>query len=114
MGRWAAACRDLGRAPIPSCSCTVVQSIAHPGEDARRAARRSRVDAGDSYDAALAESIIGLFKTEVIQRKGPWRHLEAVEFATLTWVDGSTRVACSNRLATCRPPSMKRTTMLRL
>jgi len=42
---------------------------------------------GDSYDNALAESIIGLFKTEVIQRKGPWRHLEAVEFATLRWVD---------------------------
>ena len=42
---------------------------------------------GDSYDNALAESIIGLFKTEVIHRKGPWRHLEAVEFATLTWVD---------------------------
>jgi transposase InsO family protein len=42
---------------------------------------------GDSYDNALAESIIGLFKTEVIQRKGPWRHLEGVEFATLTWVD---------------------------
>ncbi len=42
---------------------------------------------GDSYDNALAEAIIGLFKTEVIQRKGPWRHLEAVEFATLTGVD---------------------------
>jgi len=42
---------------------------------------------GDSYDNAMAESIIGLFKTEVIQRKGPWRHLEAVEFATLRWVD---------------------------
>ena len=42
---------------------------------------------GDSYDNAMAESIIGLFKTEVIQRKGPWRHLETVEFATLTWVD---------------------------
>jgi transposase InsO family protein len=42
---------------------------------------------GDSYVNALAESIIGLFKTKVIQRKGPWRHLEAVEFATLTWVD---------------------------
>ena len=42
---------------------------------------------GDSYDNALAESLIGLFKTEVIQRKGPWRHLEAVEFATLAWVD---------------------------
>jgi transposase InsO family protein len=42
---------------------------------------------GDSYDNALAESIIGLFKTEVIQRKGPWRQLENVEFATLEWVD---------------------------
>jgi putative transposase len=42
---------------------------------------------GDSYDNALAESIIGLFKTELIRRKGPWRHLEAVEFATLDWVD---------------------------
>ena len=42
---------------------------------------------GDSYDNALAETIIGLFKTEVIQRKGPWRAGEAVEFATLRWVD---------------------------
>jgi len=42
---------------------------------------------GDSYDNALAESVIGLFKTEVIRRQGPWRTLEAVEFATLTWVD---------------------------
>jgi transposase InsO family protein len=42
---------------------------------------------GDSYDNALAESVIGLFKTEVIQRTGPWRHLEAVEFATLDGVD---------------------------
>jgi putative transposase len=40
---------------------------------------------GDAYDNALAESVIGLFKTEVIQRKGPWRSLEAVEFATLAW-----------------------------
>jgi putative transposase len=42
---------------------------------------------GDSYDNALAETSIGLFKTEVIRLKGPWRHLEAVEFATLDWVD---------------------------
>jgi len=42
---------------------------------------------GDSYDNALAETIIGLFKTEVIRRRGPWRNLEAVEFATLEWVD---------------------------
>jgi putative transposase len=42
---------------------------------------------GDSYDNALAETVIGLFKTEVINRRGPWRSLEAVEFATLEWVD---------------------------
>lgn len=42
---------------------------------------------GDSYDNALAESIIGLYKTEVIRRRGPWRHLDAVEYATLEWVD---------------------------
>ena len=42
---------------------------------------------GDSYDNALAESIIGLYKTEVIRTRGPWRGLEPVEFATLDWVD---------------------------
>jgi len=42
---------------------------------------------GDSYDNALAESVIGLYKTEVIRRRGPWRQLEAIEFATLEWVE---------------------------
>lgn len=42
---------------------------------------------GDSYDNALAESINGLYKTEVIRRRSPWRSFEAVEFATLEWVD---------------------------
>ena len=42
---------------------------------------------GDAFDNALAESVIGLYKTEVIRRRGPWRTLEAVEFATLEWVD---------------------------
>ena len=42
---------------------------------------------GDSYDNALAETVIGLFKTEVIRRLGSWRNLEAVEFATFEWVD---------------------------
>ena len=41
---------------------------------------------GDSYDNALAETIIGLFKTEVIRRRGPWRNVEAVEMAVLEWV----------------------------
>lgn len=42
---------------------------------------------GDSYDNALAETIIGLFKTEVVHRRGPWHTLEHVEFATLEEVD---------------------------
>ena len=42
---------------------------------------------GDSYDNALAETINGLYKTEVIRRRGPWRNIDAVEYATLAWVD---------------------------
>ena len=55
----------------------------------RRAAagiERSVGSAGDSYDNALAETVIGLFKTEEIRRRGPWKGLEDVEFATLEWV----------------------------
>ena len=42
---------------------------------------------GDSYDNALAETINGLYKTEVIRRRGPWRNIDDVEYATLEWVD---------------------------
>jgi len=42
---------------------------------------------GDSYDNALAETIIGLYKTEVIRCRGPWKSIDDVEFATLEWVD---------------------------
>jgi transposase InsO family protein len=42
---------------------------------------------GDSYDNALAETVIGLYKSELILRRGPWRNLETVEFGTLEWVD---------------------------
>jgi putative transposase len=42
---------------------------------------------GDSYDNVLAETINGLYKAEVIWRRGPWRSVEAVEYATLEWVD---------------------------
>jgi putative transposase len=42
---------------------------------------------GDALDNALAESVIGLFKTELIRRRGPWRTVEHVEAATLGWVD---------------------------
>jgi transposase InsO family protein len=42
---------------------------------------------GDSYDNALAETMIGLYKTELIRRRGPWKGIDDVEFATLEWVD---------------------------
>ncbi len=42
---------------------------------------------GDSYDNALAETIIGLYKTELIRRRGPWKLIDDVEFSTLEWVD---------------------------
>jgi putative transposase len=42
---------------------------------------------GDSYDNALAETTIGLYKTELIRRRGPWRDLDDLEFTTLEWVD---------------------------
>jgi transposase InsO family protein len=67
---------------------------------------------GDSYDNALAESVIGLFKTEVIQRNGPWRHLDAVEYAS-SGSTGFTRVGCWNRLATYHRQNTKRATMRR-
>ena len=42
---------------------------------------------GDSYDNAMAETIIGLFKTEVIWPRGPWKNIDEVEYATQQWVD---------------------------
>jgi putative transposase len=48
---------------------------------------RSVGSVGDSYDNALAETIIGLYKTELIRRRGPWRNVDGVEYATLEWVD---------------------------
>ncbi len=42
---------------------------------------------GDSYDNAMAESVIGLYKTELLRRRGPWRSISDLELATLEWVD---------------------------
>lgn len=42
---------------------------------------------GDSYDNAMAESVMGLFKTELVRWQGPWRGLDDLELATLTWID---------------------------
>jgi putative transposase len=62
-------------------------SIRYSERLAEAGAQPSAGSVGDSYDNALAETIIGLYKTEVIHRRGPWRHGEAVEYATLEWVD---------------------------
>jgi hypothetical protein len=61
---------------------------------------------GDSYDNALAEIINGLYKAEVIHRCGPWRSFEAVEFATLEWVDWLTIDVSWNPSVTSRPPKL--------
>ena len=62
-------------------------SIRYTERLAQAGAESSVGSVGDSYDNALAETIIGLFKTEVIRRRGPWRTIDAVEYATLEWVD---------------------------
>ena len=68
---------------------------------------------GDAYDNALAETINGLFKAEVIRRRGPWKGIDDVEYATLEWgCTGSTPSACSSRSATSRLRSMRRCIIL--
>ena len=70
--------RTAGRSILPSAT---------PSRLAEAGIEPSVGSVGDSFDNALAETVIGLFKTEVIRRRGRWRSLEAVEFATLEWVD---------------------------
>jgi transposase InsO family protein len=61
-------------------------SIRYTERLAEAGMERSVGSIGDSYDNALAEAVIGLYKKEVIRRKGPWHNLDHVEFETLTWV----------------------------
>jgi putative transposase len=62
-------------------------SIKYTGRLAEAGIEPSVGSVGDSYDNALTETINGLYKAEVIHRRGPWRSFEAVEYATLEWVD---------------------------
>jgi putative transposase len=62
-------------------------SIRYTERLAEAGAQPSVGSVGNSFDNAMAESIIGLFKTELIRRRGPWRGLDAVELATMEWVD---------------------------
>ena len=75
---------EMLRGPL---ECKQYLSIRYTERLAEAGIERSVGSVGDSYDNALAETIIGLYKTEVIWRNGPWRNMEEVEFATLEWVD---------------------------
>jgi putative transposase len=85
--------RRCGLALAPRVWCTIVTgageylSIRYSERLAEAGVEPSVGSVGDSYDNALAETIIGLYKTEVIHRRGPWRQLDEVEYATLEWVD---------------------------
>ena len=92
--RWSRQFTPAGATPSPASCITVMpgRSITLDAVYGSPRGRRHRAIQSAAkaiaYDNALAESVIGLYKTEVIRRKGPWRTLEAVEFATfLTWVD---------------------------
>ncbi len=96
---------QLGRKGIPVARCTVARLMSDLGlrgvrrgafkvttiSDGRRLAEAGAVASvgsrGDSYDNTLAETINGLNKTEVIRRRGPWKNIDDVEFATLEWID---------------------------
>jgi len=68
---------------------------------------------GDSYDNALAETINGLYKTELIKPRGPWRTVDQVEIATAEWVDWSTSGGSTSTAATSHPPNSKPPTTLK-
>jgi transposase InsO family protein len=71
----------------PPLESTQYISIKYSERLAKAGIEPSVGSVGDSYDNALAETVIGLFKTEVIHRRGPWRSFDGVEYATLEWVD---------------------------
>lgn len=66
---------------------TDIRKSAEDVEAERAAPDNDLGSKGDSYDNALAESVIGLYKSELITMRGPWRTVDDVELGTLTWVD---------------------------
>ena len=66
--------------------CAAASSIRHTERLAEAGALTSVGRRGDSYDDALAESVIGLYKADLVRRRGPWRGLDDLEIATLEGV----------------------------
>jgi putative transposase len=79
-GEWRPAIDHAGTDVRKYLSIRYTERLAEAGIE------RSAGSVGDSYDSALAETGIGLYRTEVIRRRGPWRNIDAVEYATLEWV----------------------------
>jgi putative transposase len=88
------------RRPVELAQCL---SIRYTERLAEAGIEPSVGSAGDSHDNALAESIIGLYKTEEIRRRGPWKGVEEVEFATLEWVAWSRHAALAGAARVCSP-----------
>ena len=87
MAIWARSDKDLGGLVHHNDRGVQYMSIRYTERLAEAGAVCSAGSRGDSYDNALAETIIGLYKTELIRNRGPWKNLDDVEFATLEWVD---------------------------
>ena len=96
------------RRPVES---TQYLSIRYTERLAEAGIERSVGSAGDSYDNAMAESVIGLFKTEVIRRRGPWRASRTSSSRRWRGSPGTTTTACSSPSATCHRPSSSRLIM---
>jgi len=87
MAIWSRRSADLGGLVHHSDRGVQYLAIRYTERLAEEGAVRSVGSRGDSYDNALAETVVGLYKTELIRRRGPWRSLEQVELATAEWVD---------------------------
>ena len=86
-------------------------SIRYTERLARAGIEPSTGSTGDSYDNALAKTVIGLFKTEGTHRRGPWKGLEDLEFATLEWVAWYNGGRLLEPLGYVHRPGSKRPTM---
>jgi transposase InsO family protein len=91
--------REVLRRPIESAQYLSIRCTERLAETGIEPSVGSR---GDSYDNALAESVIGLYKTEIIRRRGPWGNIEDVEFATLEWVWWFNPSSARSQVTRCR------------
>lgn len=87
MAIWARRAEDLSSLIHHSDRGVQYLAIRYTERLAEAGAVRSAGSRGDSYDNALVETVVGLYKTELIRRRGPWRSLEQLELATAEWVE---------------------------